>query len=74
MEAITIPIHLITQNKQQTVEDHVLEFVEILEAGGCLPPITLREIPPGYLLVDGRHRLAAHKLLGRTTIKARITL
>lgn len=73
METITVPIHLITVNKQAVGEDHVLDFVELLEAGKRLPPITLRREGIGYVLVDGRHRLLAHKKLGLIAITARIT-
>ena len=74
MEAL-IEIRLITINKQPTEEDHVEEFVELLEAGGRLPPITVRKIADDeYRLVDGRHRLEARRRLGQTRVRARITL
>ena len=69
-----IEICLIHVNKQPVGDDHVDDFVEILEAGKVLPPITLRRAGSVYILVDGRHRLLAHKRLGRSHIKARITL
>lgn len=68
-----IEIRLITVNKQPVGDDHVDDFVELLEAGRCTPPITVRQVSGGFILVDGRHRLLAHKRLGRTHIKARIT-
>ena len=74
MEAL-IEIRLITINKQPTEEDHVEEFVELLEACGRLPPITVRKIADDeYRLVDGRHRLEARRRLGQTCVRARITL
>lgn len=68
-----IEICLITVNKQPVGDDHVEDFVELLEAGKRTPPITLRQVGNLYILVDGRHRLLAYKRLGRTHIKARIT-
>jgi ParB-like chromosome segregation protein Spo0J len=74
MEAL-IEICLITINKQPVEEDHVEEFVELLEAGRHLPPITVRKISDTeYRLVDGRHRLLARLRLGQTRVRARITL
>ena len=73
MEAL-IEIRLITINKQPVTEDHVEEFLELLEAGRMLPAITVRKIRCGeYRLVDGRHRLEAQRRLGRTQVRARIT-
>jgi ParB-like chromosome segregation protein Spo0J len=69
-----IEICLITVNKQPVGDDHVEDFIELLEAGKVIPPIVLRASGDAYILVDGRHRLLAHKRLGRTHIKARITL
>jgi ParB-like chromosome segregation protein Spo0J len=74
MEAESIPINLITVNKQAVGGDRVEEFVELLEDGKKLSPITVRKISTGYVLVDGRHRLLAHKRLEKTHILARITL
>lgn len=74
MEAL-IEIRLITINKQATEEAHVEEFVELLESGGTLPPITVRKIAADeYRLVDGRHRLEARRRLGQKLVTARITL
>ncbi len=74
MEAL-IETHLITINKQPVEEDHVEEFVELLEAGRPLPAVTVRKISAAeYRLVDGRHRLEARRRLGQTRVLARITL
>ena len=74
MEAL-IEIRLITINKQPVTEDHVEEFLELLEAGRKLPAITVRQIGPSeYRLVDGRHRLEAQRRLRRSQVLARITL
>jgi ParB-like chromosome segregation protein Spo0J len=74
MEAL-IEVRLITVNKQSIEEDHVEEFVALLEAGRSLPAITIRKITDAeYRLVDGRHRLEARKRLGQTRVLARVTL
>jgi ParB-like chromosome segregation protein Spo0J len=74
MEAL-IEIRLITINKQPVEENHVEEFIELLEAGRTLPAITVRKIAGAeFRLVDGRHRLEARRRLGHTRVRARITL
>ena len=43
-----------------------------LAAGVEMPPVHVQVLPGGrYRLCDGRHRLLAHKILGRETIAAR---
>ena len=74
MEAL-IEIRRITINKQPTEEDHVEEFVELLEAGGRLPPVTVRKIADDeYRLVDGRHWLEDRRRLSQARVRARVTL
>lgn len=52
-------------------EAHVEEFVELLESGRRLPPIVIRRDAAGRVyLVDGNHRLEAHRRLGFPTIQA----
>lgn len=47
-------------------DDYVIQLGELYEAGIVLPPITVVE---GTMeVVDGRHRLAAHDLLGRDMV------
>lgn len=70
---LTIDISSIVVNKQGIDEDQVYLFVDRLEQNLFVPPITVRKASSGYILVDGRHRLAAHKELGRSHISARIT-
>lgn len=70
-----IDVRFITINKQSTEENHVEEFIEILESGRRLPAITVRKITATeYRLVDGRHRLEARRRLGQTHVRARVTL
>ncbi len=50
-----------------------------MEQGARLPPVVLRQPDPregikqSYALVSGGHRLAAHRLLGRASIRAEIS-
>jgi hypothetical protein len=45
---------------------------EILRAGKSLPPVDLYQIKNEFYVLDGNHRIAAAKELGRSEIKARI--
>lgn len=69
-----VQISSISVNQQVTCPNRIEEFVELLDAGKPLPPITIRWNGDSYAIVDGRHRLQAHKLIGRLVIMARITL
>ncbi len=73
MEAF-IEICQIVVNKQPVGGSHIEDFLELLEQGRHIPPITVRTIEGGkYVLVDGRHRLQAHIRYGLNIIDARIT-
>lgn len=48
--------------------DHVAALREVIDAP--LPPIVVRLVGGGYRLVDGQHRLSAHKFENRPTIRA----
>jgi len=63
-------------NKQPMNQEKAEDYADLMVAPvpARFPPILVRLSPEGPVLVDGRHRLAAHKLLGRSTIKARVTL
>lgn len=53
----------------------VLELVDFIRMGGIVPPIHVEiSINGGYRIKDGRHRVCAYKLLGRKTIKARVSI
>ena len=46
-----------------------LSLVEYLKKGGTVPPIRIAQTQQGqYKILDGRHRITAYKLLGRTEI------
>lgn len=61
-------------HKQAVSGDRVEDFVDLYESGKRLPLIVVRKSKGCFILVDGRHRLAAHKQLGRNMIEARISL
>lgn len=84
-----IPVNRILVNEQAISEEHVDDFVVLYEHGRKTKPITVREwfgnrtcdcpkdeclVEGWYVLVDGRHRLAAHKILGREMILVDVTL
>lgn len=58
---------------QPTVREHTVEgYVEDLKNGACMPPVAAIKCPEGYIVWNGHHRLTAHRLAGRKTIKLRI--
>ena len=48
-----------------------LDLVFFLMSGGDISPIKLEKTKNGYKVLDGRHRLAAFKLLGEKMILAK---
>jgi len=55
----------------------VAEFVRLLEGGLVFPPVNWPVSPPApykWRVSDGGHRVAAHRALGRKTIKAKVWL
>jgi len=52
----------------------VLDLVFFIMSGGEVPPIKLIKTKNGYTLKDGRHRVAAYKLLGKKMILAKFDL
>jgi ParB-like chromosome segregation protein Spo0J len=50
-------------------QELVARFALVLDD---LPPVTVYRLPDGLLLVDGYHRLAAARRLGRTTVRAEV--
>jgi hypothetical protein len=52
-----------------------LQFAIAMLKGDIFPPISVQRITNGnYKLHEGRHRLAAHKLLGKTEIRANVAI
>lgn len=59
------------QMDRHPLHPRTLELVRYLEAGGSTAPIHVATTEFGYRICDGRHRITASKLLGRTHILAR---
>ena len=53
------------------INPEVLELVYFILSGGEIPPIKIKLSSNGWFVSDGRHRLAAYKLLGIKQIKAK---
>jgi ParB-like chromosome segregation protein Spo0J len=68
-----VPVELLTpvDTFDHLDEDKVTRYAAIL---ADLPPVTVFSLPEGYLLVDGYHRVAAARLLGRTVVTADVRL
>lgn len=65
-----IPINLIAVDRWPFAR--VLDLVTHLRQGGTVPPIHVQRYSDGrYRILDGRHRVHAMLLLGRTHILAR---
>jgi hypothetical protein len=63
-----LPIELLSPVDVDNLEaEKVSRYAAILAE---LPPVTVFSLPEGYLLVDGYHRVAAARLLGRTVVMA----
>lgn len=61
--------HRLQPRSQQNFQT-VIRYRETLEDGGSFPPITVARIDGLLLLVDGFHRLQAHRGAGKRTIEA----
>ena len=53
------------------INKSVLDLVFFIMSGGIVPPVKLNAGKNGWVLLDGRHRVAAYKLLGLTQINAK---
>lgn len=49
---------------------NVSQMVQLLQSGGQLPAIVLADVAGAVRLIDGIHRIRAHKQVGRQTIDA----
>lgn len=66
---ITVPLSQLKTNlfvRVRLDDDRILEFAEMLDQ---LPPI---QITKDFEVIDGRHRIEAHDLAGKTEIRAEI--
>ena len=48
------------------------KILEAMRSGAALPPVSLYQIKDEYFILDGHHRVAAARELGRETIHARV--
>ena len=74
---LEIPIVSITWDqgiypREETHPEVVDRYAEALEAGAQFPPILVVKKGQEHLILDGNHRLQAHRKVGRTTILAQI--
>jgi hypothetical protein len=69
----TIKIQQIDCVNKLPINKKSLGFAILMTNGIIFPPINVERMPAGrYVLRGGRHRLAAHKLLGKTEIRASV--
>lgn len=72
-QCLYVDISLIRMDKYP-MNPSTLALVDHLRKGGKVPAIKIAKHPKGgYVIRDGRHRILAHKLLGRTKIEARFS-
>jgi len=54
------------------IEPNTLSLIKHFEKGGMVPPIKLAKLRCGqYKILDGRHRVTASKLMGKSNILAK---
>ena len=74
-DTMEILICKISVNGQRVSEERIEDLVDHFYGGGRVPPITVRELPDGtFRMVDGRHRLEAHRRLGLSSISSTVTI
>jgi ParB-like chromosome segregation protein Spo0J len=69
-EEVLMPIAAIAMDRWPH-QPKTLEYAKALEAGAVFPPIKVHFHAGRWRIGDGRHRLLAHKLCGRTHILVR---
>jgi len=73
IKAIHIPWDLLPRVITGRSEDKVKEYVDMIESGVEFDPILVWDKGNGeYWVIDGVHRIEAHKRVGRSTIKAEL--
>jgi ParB-like chromosome segregation protein Spo0J len=56
------------------INPKTLSLIDYIRNGGEIPPIKVVKLPKGgFMIKDGRHRLVAYKMLGKTKIKAKFS-
>jgi len=72
LASLVVPQGLLPRVLTGTVEEKVEEYKEMLEQGVEFDPIIVWKRGGEYWVVDGAHRVEAHRRAGRKTIKAKI--
>ena len=69
IDSLTIPFYV----RKKLDQDHVMYLAELIEGGVIVDPIQVTAADDGkFAILDGRHRIEAHKLLDRKHIQARV--
>jgi len=72
LDQIIVPQGMLPRVITGTVQEKVQEYAEMLEQGVEFDPIVVWKREDGYWIVDGMHRVEAHRRVGRTTIRAKL--
>ena len=64
-------VGLVDVDRRPPIGLRTLGIVDHLRAGGTVPPIHVKVEGPRFKILDGRHRLLAHRMLERREILAR---
>jgi uncharacterized ParB-like nuclease family protein len=72
IEAIHIPWDLLPRVITGRSEDKVKEYVDMIESGVEFDPILVWDKGNEYWVIDGVHRIEAHRRAGRSIIKAEL--
>jgi ParB-like chromosome segregation protein Spo0J len=72
IKEIHIPWELLPRVITGVVEDKVKEYAEMIESGVEFDPILVWDRKDKYWVIDGVHRIEAHKRVGKSTIKAKL--
>ena len=71
----TVRVEQIEYRKRLPLNVKVLRFAIMLASGYRFPPLSVERIAGGkFKLHDGRHRLAAHKLVGAKDVRVYISI
>ena len=74
MQIESIPVALIDSTNIPINKKALIFALEMKVGNSIFPPVKVERTSNGrFKLRDGRHRLAAHKLLERGTIRARVS-
>lgn len=70
----TVKVQNIEHPKRLPLNVKVLRFAVLLASGYKFPPISVQRNGTKFILHDGRHRLAAHKLVGAKDIRVHVAI